>query len=214
MKRPEDQFPIRVLYAVNRLFTRVYHDLTVLTPPRLPESGAAILVCNHISGLDPLFLQSAVDRRLIQWMMAKEYLDLPGLGKVFRTLEIIPIDRGSRETAPFRTALRQLKAGRVVGIFPEGKIGTGGLLPLQTGTALLAIRTKSPVYPAYLDGTQRGREMIHAFASPCRAVVSFGAPIDLSGLETDRGSLLAATDRIRDGIEREKNKIVDFHKVR
>jgi 1-acyl-sn-glycerol-3-phosphate acyltransferase len=214
MKRPEDRFTIRVLYAVNRLFTRAYHELTILRRPNLPESGRAIVVCNHISGLDPLFVQSAVDRRLITWMMAREYLATPGLGKVFQTLEIIPVDRGSRETTPLRTAVRRLTEGRVVGVFPEGGIAGGEMLPLQTGVALMAIRTKSPVFPVYLEGTQRGREMIHAFALPCQAVISFGDPIDLSGFGHDRSELVKATALIRQGIERERINVAEFCNVR
>jgi 1-acyl-sn-glycerol-3-phosphate acyltransferase len=214
MKRPEDRISIRVLYGINRLFTRVYHSLTIVNGPKLPESGPAIVVCNHISGLDPLLVQSAVDRRLITWMMAREYLDLPGLGKVFRTVEVIPVERGSRETTPLRTAVRQLMAGRVVGIFPEGMIGKRGLLEFQTGAALMAIRTKTPVFPVYIEGTQRGREMLQAFATPCRAWISFGPPLDLSRFGTDRKDLQEATDLMRAAIENEKKYIVDFRNVR
>ncbi len=215
MKRPEERLPIRVLYGINRLFTRVYHQLTIVNPPHLPEVGAAIVICNHISGLDPLLVQSAVDRRLITWMMAREYLDLPGLGKVFRTVEVIPVDRGSRETTPLRTAVRQLSSGRVVGIFPEGKISDDGdLAEFQTGAALMAIRTKTPVFPVYVEGTQRGREMLRAFATPCRAWISFGPPLDFNGFGTDRKDLQEATDFMRAAVLKEREYIVDFRNVR
>src|SRR5439155_2144897 len=60
----------RVLHAFNRFFARVYHHIDVLGGgPRLPRKGAAILVCNHVSGLDPLLIQS-VCPRVVVWMMA------------------------------------------------------------------------------------------------------------------------------------------------
>lgn len=60
------------LMGVNRLLARVYHRVEVKSPPTLPRKGAAILVRNHISGLDPVILQSAISRPIV-WMMAREY---------------------------------------------------------------------------------------------------------------------------------------------
>lgn len=196
--RPEDQLSIRFLHAVNTLFARVYHHLTVLSPSPLPRHGPAIVVCNHLSSLDPLLVQSACTYRLITWMMAKEYMAMPGMGRVFRTLGVIPVDRGSRETGPLRTALRQLAAGRIIGIFPEGRISTtGDVLDFQTGVALMAIRAKVPVFPAYLDGTQRNREMEQAFFKRSRSVIRFGPAVELDRSDTNRETLEQATAAIR-----------------
>src|SRR3954466_15517006 len=65
----QPSFVARCLFTVNRMLCRGYHRLQVQTPQQLPKKGPAILVCNHISGLDPLLLQSAVNRPVI-WMMA------------------------------------------------------------------------------------------------------------------------------------------------
>ena len=110
------------------MLARVYHNLKVLTPSPLPRQGPAIVVCNHISPIDPILIQSACTYRVICWMMAKEYMELPVLGRVFKMLEVIPVDRGTRETGPLRTAFRRLHEGRILGIFPEGKISTTGEL--------------------------------------------------------------------------------------
>src|SRR5438034_6252065 len=87
--RPENRPIIRMLQAVDVCFSRMYHRLSVRSPQRLPRSGAAILVCNHVSGLDPLLIQS-VCPRLITWMVAKEYVELPVLSWVFRKIGAIP----------------------------------------------------------------------------------------------------------------------------
>jgi 1-acyl-sn-glycerol-3-phosphate acyltransferase len=199
-KRPEDRLPIKALRAANVLFTRVYHHLEVRTPSQLPRVGPAILVCNHHSGLDPLLVQSPCNR-LITWMMAAEYYEMKSMGWIFRTVGAIPVRRANRDSASLRAAIRALEGGQVLGIFPEGRISpTEELLPFQTGVALMAIKTGVPVYPAYLTGTQRGKEMVRAFLTPNRAKLSFGPAIIFDRSSTSREALEVATEHIKNAI--------------
>lgn len=185
---------------VNLAFTRFYHHLSVRRRPSLPRVGPAILVCNHVSGLDPLLVQSCCSR-LIIWMMAKEYYDLKALGWVFRAVGAIPVERNGRDMSATRHALRALEKGQILGIFPEGKIEPSrALLPFQTGVALLAIKANVPVFPAYLDGTQRGKEIALAVSKPNRARIIFGPAIDFDRTSTARPNLEAATQKIQDAI--------------
>jgi 1-acyl-sn-glycerol-3-phosphate acyltransferase len=210
--RPEDQLPVLILHGINTLFARIYHNLTIITPSHLPRDGPAIVVCNHISGLDPLLVQSACRYRLISWMMAREYMDLPVLGRVFRTLGVIPVDRGSRETGPLRQVFRQLEQGRIIGIFPEGKISnTGDLLAFQTGAAMIAIRAKVPVYPAYLDGTQRNKEMGPAFLQRSHSTVAFGPVVEFDRSNTKKETVEAATVAIQSAVAHLR-QTVDAHR--
>jgi 1-acyl-sn-glycerol-3-phosphate acyltransferase len=197
--RPEDRLDLRVLRAVNVCFSRIYHQVDVLAPQRLPRRGSAILVCNHTSGLDPLLIQS-VCSRLIVWMMAKEYYDLKWLTPIYRTVEAIPVDRGRPDMAATRAALRALSMGRILGVFPEGRIETSReLLPFNTGVAVLALRSRAPVFPAYLDGTQRGKEMGPAFAIPNRATLRFGPEVVLERA-AGRRQLATATAAIETAV--------------
>ena len=208
--RPEDRLSIRLLQAVDVCFSRIYHRVNVVSPQRLPKQGPAILICNHTSGLDPMLIQS-VCPRLIVWMMAREYYDLPVLHWVFKTVEAIPVDRGGRDLAATRAALRALEAGRILGVFPEGRIETSrDLLPFQTGVALMALKAGVPVYPAYLDGTQRGRDMLPAFLYPNCATLAFGPAVETPpGGSTSKEVLqdvtarfTAAVEGLRDATER------------
>lgn len=134
-------------------------------------------------------------------MMAREYYDVPSLNWLYKLVEAIPVDRTGRDLAATRAALRALNDGRIVGIFPEGKIETDqNLLPFQTGVALMAIKIHVPVYPAYLDGTQRGREMVDAVAHPNRATISFGPPVEFPRDSTSKEALERATDRIKQAV--------------
>jgi 1-acyl-sn-glycerol-3-phosphate acyltransferase len=198
----------RIAQAANRLFCRTYHTVETRQPQQLPRSGAAILVCNHISALDPMLIQSACPR-LIIWMMAKEYYDLPSLTWLYKVVQAIPVERSGRDLAATRAALRALNDGRIVGIFPEGKIESDeNLLPFQTGVALMAIKTEVPVYPAYLDGTQRGREMVDAVAHPNRAAICFGPPVEFPRDSTSKEALELATGRIKEAVWSLRQKVV------
>ncbi|MBV8780772.1 MAG: 1-acyl-sn-glycerol-3-phosphate acyltransferase [Phycisphaerae bacterium] len=173
----EKKIANRALQAINRLYCRVYHQLDVLSPCTLPCEGPAILVCNHTSGLDPLLIQSVCPRMII-WMMAAEYYNLRGIKWVYETIEAIPVARSGRDMAATRAAMRALRDGRILGIFPEGRIETSReLLPFQSGVALIAEKSQAAVYPVFLDGTQRNLPMIPALGSPQRACIAFGPPI-------------------------------------
>jgi 1-acyl-sn-glycerol-3-phosphate acyltransferase len=191
---------VSVLQAVNRLFGRAYHRLEVLSPCTIPARGPAILVCNHTSGLDPQLIQSTC-KRLITWMMAKEYYETPVIKKILDTVGVIPVTRSGRDMAATRAAMRALESGQVLGIFPEGKIEpTRELLPFQTGVALLAMKTDAPVVPAYLDGTQRRSEMLQGLIRPQRARLIYGQPMQFDRSQASREGLEAATDRIQQAI--------------
>jgi 1-acyl-sn-glycerol-3-phosphate acyltransferase len=191
---PENRLSIRLLQALDVCIARVYHQTIVRTPQRLPRTGPAILICNHTSGLDPLLIQS-VCPRLIVWMMAREYYEMKALNWVFLTIEAIPVDRGGRDMAATRAALRAIDQGRVLGVFPEGKIETTrALLPFQTGVALMAIKTGVPVFPAYLDGTQRNKPMLRAFLARNRATLTFGTAVQFDRSSTSKEALQDATD--------------------
>jgi 1-acyl-sn-glycerol-3-phosphate acyltransferase len=191
---------IRLLALGNRVLARLWHRTVVLRRPTLPKHGAAILVCNHTSGLDPFLLQSVLDRVVI-WMMAKEYYDIKAMTWFFRAIEAIPVDRDGRDMASVRAGLRCLKQGRILGVFAEGRIETSReLLPFQTGVAMMAIRAGVPVFPAYLDGSQRNKNMLAAFLWPNRVTLAFGPPVQFDRTDPSREGLEAATARIREAV--------------
>jgi 1-acyl-sn-glycerol-3-phosphate acyltransferase len=199
-KRPEDHGSIRFLMAINRWFVHGYHHLRVHTPCPLPKVGPAILVSNHTSSLDPLIIQ-ATTGRVIRWMMAGEYYDMKPMNLVFETIGVILVRRSGRDLAATRAAMRALESGSLLGVFPEGKIETNSdLLPFQSGIGLLALKTGAPVYPVFIDGTQRRREMLEAFVVSNDISVAFGPQMDFTGLVDRRHDIEVAAQRIRTAV--------------
>jgi 1-acyl-sn-glycerol-3-phosphate acyltransferase len=136
----------------NRIYCRRYHRL-LTEPMALPQQGPAIVVCNHISGLDPLLLISASPRPL-RFIIATEEYRRFGLNWLFRAARLIPVDRTGRPERAFRAALAALKAGEVVALFPEGRIYRDSEAPkhLKAGATRLAEITGATLYPFRLEG--------------------------------------------------------------
>jgi 1-acyl-sn-glycerol-3-phosphate acyltransferase len=136
-------------------------------------------------------------------MMAREYYAQPGLKWLLDIVGIIPVDRSGKDLAATRAALDALKNGYVVGVFPEGKIEpTRELLPFQLGIALLAAKSGAPIYPAYIDGTQRGKEMPKAQIERQSARLSFGERIQLTRADSARDRIANATAMVHDAVDK------------
>ena len=95
--RAEERPAIKVLHRLVDLYVRGYHSVDVVSPCQIPISGPAILVCNHVSSLDPMLLQWGCPR-LITWMMAREYY-VPGTRWLFDIIRTIPVERSGLDRA-------------------------------------------------------------------------------------------------------------------
>jgi len=122
----------------------------------IPEEGPAILICNHVSFVDPLVI-AAASRRPIRFVMDHRIHRTPLVGFVFRHMNAIPIapakDDAAMMEAAFEAVAHALEAGELVAIFPEGRItDTGELYPFRPGVQRIVARTPVPVVPMALQG--------------------------------------------------------------
>ena len=185
---PEMRGLLRVLHGGFRIYCGLWHQLRTDGYAPLPESGPAILISNHTCGIDHMLLQAG-SRRLLGFMIAREYYESKWLHWICSFIGCIPVNRDGRDVAAIRAALRALGEGRVLPIFPEGRIvpASGRRLgEMRPGSAYIAIRAGVPVVPAYIIGTPRTDEIVESLMTPSRARVFFGEPIDLSDVPPDR----------------------------
>ena len=122
----------------------------------IPDEGAALLVCNHVSFVDALLLGGAI-RRPVRFVMYYRIYNLPVLNFVFRTAGAVPIAAQHEDRAIYEQAFARIKAyleaGEVVCIFPEGKLTTTGELnEFKGGVELILRDTPVPVIPLALRG--------------------------------------------------------------
>lgn len=136
----------------NRLLCVRYHRLPLVDLP-LPAEGPAIVVANHISGLDPL-LMIACSRRPLRFLIAREQYRRFGLRWLFRAAGCIPVDRERSPEKALRQAFKALRQGEVVALFPHGKIHLDSDPPRRTkaGAARLAAISGAPVIPLRISG--------------------------------------------------------------
>ena len=169
---------------------------------RLPDTfrhgglGGGIVVANHTAGMDPMLVQTGI-RRLIRWMMWADMM-APALDFAWKAGQVLPVRHGHEDSTTLRQAVRHVKEGGIIGLFPEGAIvrPPGELRPFQPGIGLLARLTRAPVLVLWIHDTPYAETAWGSLARTSRAVVEFVDVIDLSA-EKDPA---VATARLRDAI--------------
>ncbi|MGH8538942.1 MAG: MFS transporter, partial [Stenotrophobium sp.] len=120
----------------------------------IPESGPAVIVCNHVSFVDALIVGGSI-RRPVRFVTYYKIFNIPVLNFIFRTAKAIPIASHKEDAALMVKALDDiataLREGEVVGIFPEGGITFDGeITPFKSGIEKIIERTPVPVVPVAL----------------------------------------------------------------
>jgi 1-acyl-sn-glycerol-3-phosphate acyltransferase len=190
--RCEHDWRLWLLHGIARFYTPLVFRQRIRQRCPFPVEGGALIIVNHRSPVDPILVFSGSPLkgdgygvRRLEFLTASEYCTLGGFpGFVTRTMQCIPVDRDGRDMGPVKEALRRLRGGRLVGIFPEGRINDlddcGDLLPGNPGVAWLALHSRLPVYPVFIHGAPQGANMVQPFHRFSRVRLAYGAAIDLS----------------------------------
>ena len=161
--------------------------------------GKAIIISNHLSMWDPLFI-AIIFRRQIYWMGKIELFKNKLARAFFYAVKAFPVRRGEGDLPAIRHAFRLLKDGKLFGIFPEGRrMKSGELEKLEPGTSMIALKTDAPIVPIYI----KGRYKIFR-----RMKMIIGEPVRLSeyvGTKTDPATVAAATAFLKDKMMDLKN---------
>lgn len=154
-----------------------------------PHEGAVILAANHVTNFDVFPMQFSVSRPIF-FMGKAELFRHPILDVLIRNLGGFPVNRGDKDPWAMNHALKLLRQGQVLGMFPEGTRSKGrGLGVAKTGTARLAIETRCPILPVAVMGSDR---LFNRFPLRTRVRITL-----LPAIMPDRGeNPLALTDRL------------------
>ena len=136
-----------------KLFLSIYMGFRVYGQEKIPKKGAFILASNHVSHLDPPAMAAASPRAL-HFMTRRTLFDNWLFNQVIGRCATIPVKRGEADIGAMKTAIRFLKSGEALFVFPEGtRSETGEMSEAQPGIGYLSLMGEAPILPAYVDGT-------------------------------------------------------------
>ncbi len=172
----------------------------------IPATGPAVLVSNHLSFSDSIFLPLAVPRPVV-FLAKSEYFTGKGIkGKLtaafFRLTNQLPMDRsgGAASATSLSAGEEVLRSGSLLGIYPEGtRSPDGKLYRGKTGVAKLILATGVPVIPVAMIGTDKVQPIGRRIPNIRRIGIIVGEPMDFSrykGLGDDRFVQRSVTDEI------------------
>ncbi len=202
------------LWYLNSAYCKVVHRLQT-EPAPLPATGPAILISNHTCNIDHFLLQAGSGRKL-GFMIAREYYEFWAFRPFCEMIGCIPVNRNGNDTTATRSALRALKEGRVLPIFPEGRIlQTSGreIGEGHPGVAFIAMKANVPIIPAYIRGTPKSNVFLRSFLTPSHARIVYGKPIDLAdfavpeGHDYERAARVAATETLMNAIKALRDRV-------
>src|SRR5436190_2432460 len=143
------------MWTINYLLAKLLWRTRIDREFPLSRTQGPVIVANHHSSVDPSFIQVSV-RRVVYWMVAREYCETGFAGWLLRRFQVIPVGRGGVDTAATKLAIRLAQKGGLVGMFPEGRINEKRdplLLPGRPGAALVALKARVPIIPMYIIGS-------------------------------------------------------------
>jgi 1-acyl-sn-glycerol-3-phosphate acyltransferase len=167
-----------VIAAAKLLFRVLGIRFRITGAENIPRTGGAVMAINHVGYLDFTFAGYAAHPRgrLVRFMAKKQVFDHRVSGPLMRGMKHIPVDRTGVAADSYRIAVRELRAGEIVGVFPEATISESyDLKDFKTGAARMAMEADVPLLPLVLWGSQRiytkGRKRDLTRGTPVRIVV-------------------------------------------
>jgi 1-acyl-sn-glycerol-3-phosphate acyltransferase len=133
---------------------RLYFGLKLRGTEHIPASGPLIITPNHQTFADPPLVTIPV-RRPVHYMAWDRLFTIPLFGAFIRSLRAFPVDVEGRDSRAMRSAIRLLRGGHVLMIFPEGERSqTGDVGPFKVGAFRLAVSADASVLPVTISGAR------------------------------------------------------------
>ena len=143
----------------------------------IPSEGGVLVVSNHQSHLDPPLVGIGCPR-LMNYLARDSLFRFAPFGRFIHSINAIPIDREGIGLAGIKEALKRLKRGEMVLIFPEGtRSSDGEIAPFRPGFTTLAVRSKAAILPVAVDGAFQAFPRWRKFPGPGRIRVHYGTPM-------------------------------------
>ena len=145
-----------ILYEVTRVLAHiVFHTLMPVRfhhKERLLQDPPYVVIANHRHALDPVVMAMGIPKHQIVFLAKKELGGTPLTQNLLTRLHCILVDRHNADMEAMRSCMKAIKLRKILLIFPEGtRHHEGQMEQIESGTALIAMRSKAPVIPIYFD---------------------------------------------------------------
>jgi 1-acyl-sn-glycerol-3-phosphate acyltransferase len=203
---------VPLLYTVGRYTAapalRVVFRPTVEGIEHLRDVRGAVLAGNHLSVADEYLMGAVVPRHIAFWAKA-EYFNGHGLSgwamkTLMNSLGAIEVNRdgGRAALTALDAAIPALRAGDLVGVYPEGtRSPDGRLYRGRTGAARLALLAEVPIVPVGVIGTDKVQPIGSKIPKLAKVTIRFGKPMDFVGRPLDSTNLRSITDELMHTIQ-------------
>ena len=144
----------RLVCWVTGIWLKLWLRLESQGSENVPSIGGCILASNHASYLDPAIVACGLKHRVVRFMARDTLFDGRIKGWFFRGIRAVPLDRTRGDVAALRKGIELLKAGEVLGLFPEGtRSHDGRLQEAKGGIGFMIAKAGVPIVPIYVQGT-------------------------------------------------------------
>jgi 1-acyl-sn-glycerol-3-phosphate acyltransferase len=182
----------RLIRFIVRVIVAIIADVHIIGRQNEPETGPLIIASNHLSWTDIPLIPAFLKRRVVY--MAKEEAFQGKVGWLVRFFGAFPVKRGEADRQSLRASEEQLKAGRILGIFPEGtrskihKLGRA-----HAGMGMIALRSGAPILPIAIYGSENAFKKFRP-----RITIIFGEPMILTpkGKKITREDIDQSTEQV------------------
>ena len=165
-------------HSLSKAIAKTFFNYRVIGAENMIEEGQCIIAANHCSNLDPQLVGIAC-QRAIHYLGKKSLLNWPVLGPIFPELNVIPVDHKNADRSALMGAIRVVKNGGAVLIFPEGSRSPDGTLqPAQPGIGMIAAKTGAPIVPVRIFGSFEALPRAHIMPRLTGVRVVVGAPFN------------------------------------
>ena len=181
MKKPEDrEFGYKFLTPFMRVAFKFYYSPRIIGAEKIPKDSAIVIAGNHKHVYDQCLTIMAT-KRVIHYMAKKEYFE-GKLAPLFRFVGCIPVDRSKRDFSSAMSALKVLKKGGAIGIFPEGTRNKTDkfLLNFKTGAVAMAKKTGAYIVPFGLTGDYKFRSK--------NLTIRYGEPFKVDNMSVEEAN--------------------------
>ena len=157
-------------FLFHTIFPLRFHNAQIVEEMQPPY----IIMANHRSFADPMALAIKVKKYEIRFIGKRELAKGKLKNWLFSGLHMIMVSRHATDMAAMRQCMQTLKEGHILGIFPEGTRHQPEMMQeVESGTAIIALRSRVPLLPVYIDGKIRPFHVTHVY---------FGKPMELDDL--------------------------------